>query len=450
LPQRTEIGIDCRKTLDMRISNAIAFTVGATSLALLSGCTTEVSPSAGSISSSTNTTIQPDTTSSTVKPAPSDPQIESSNDPTPTVAITPATTPTKSTLLPAPPDPPPSEDQLRGVSLRFESVFDVFSPTGIAWRDEDSAMYVTTQDGLVLRVDGDETSTVIDLSSQTAVLEPGSERGLLGIAFDSAAGRMFLNMTDKDHDTVVISYELANGVAIPDSRREVLAFDQPGLGHNGGRLLFDRDGNLYIGSGDGGGSNGRDAQDNSKLLGAILRIRPDPDGDGYEIPVDNPFADGELDRPEIWARGLRNPWGFSIDDGTGDLWIGDVGNEMYEEIDVIRSGEAGLNFGWYFFEGDTQRRSEIPDDLIPPIHTYPRSEGVAVMGGYVYRGDAIPSLRGAYVFGDLTSPIWAIGESGVTRLDAERVNTLVGWGEDPSGELYVLSLYDGVFRVVPA
>lgn len=311
-------------------------------------------------------------------------------------------------------------------------------------------MYVTTQDGMVLRAEGGETTTVIDLSSETAVLEPGSERGLLGIAFDPNDGRMFLNLTDIDHDTMVISFELADGVAIPDSRREVLAFDQPGLGHNGGRLLFDSNGNLYIGSGDGGGSNGRDAQDTSKLLGAILRIRPNGSGDGYEIPDDNPFADGEQDRPEIWARGLRNPWGFSIDEATGDLWIGDVGTEAFEEIDVIRAGESGLNFGWYFFEGDEQRRSEIPDDLTGPVHAYPRSEGVAVMGGYVYRGNEIPGLRGAYVFGDLTGPIWAIGESGVTRLDAERVNTLVGWGEDPSGELYLLSLVDGVFRVVPA
>ena len=310
-------------------------------------------------------------------------------------------------------------------------------------------MFVATETGQVHRV-GDELSQVVDLSAETAPVEPGSERGLLGLAFDPRNSRMYLDYTDLDNNTRVVSFELDDAaVAVPDSRREILFIDQPGLGHNGGRLLFDDDGNLYIASGDGGGSNGRDAQDTTKLLGVILRIAPSLDGESYAIPTDNPFADGVDDRPEVWARGLRNPWTFSLDDDTGDMWIGDVGNERREEIDIIPAGTSGPNFGWYWFEGTSQRFSEVPDGLVPPVYDYPRSQGVAVMGGYVYRGEAIPALRGAYLFGDLGGPIWAIGANGVTRLRVDPVNGLVGWGEDPSGELYLLGIYDGVFRLIP-
>jgi glucose/arabinose dehydrogenase len=310
-------------------------------------------------------------------------------------------------------------------------------------------MFVSTQTGQVHRV-GDTLSLVVDLSAETAPVEPGSERGLLGLAFDPRNSRMYLDYTDLDNNTRVISFELDDAaVAVPESRREILFIEQPGLGHNGGRLVFDHAGHLYIASGDGGGSNGRDAQDVTKLLGVILRVTPTLDGEAYEIPADNPFADGAADRPEVWARGLRNPWTFSLDDETGDMWIGDVGNQRREEIDLMPGGVSGLNFGWYWFEGSLQRYSDVPDGLTPPVYDYPRSEGVGVMGGHVYRGTAIPALRGAYLFGDLGGPIWAIGAGGVTRLQVDRINGLVGWGEDPSGELYLLGIYDGVYKLVP-
>ena len=124
-----------------------------------------------------------------------------------------------------------------------------------------------------------------------------------------------------------------------------------------------------------------------------MRIVPSLDDESYEIPADNPFADGIADRPEVWARGLRNPWTFSIDSPTGDMWIGDVGNDEREEISVMRGGERGLNFGWNFFEGNLQHiYFEAPANLVPPVHDYPRSTGVSVIGGYVYRGAAIPEL----------------------------------------------------------
>jgi glucose/arabinose dehydrogenase len=333
--------------------------------------------------------------------------------------------------------------------LGVDLVADVELPTAVAWRPGDAAMYVSTQDGLVRRVDGDATEVVLDLTAETVEAEPGSERGLLGVAFDPRDGRMFVDYTDLDQNTHVVSFEMIEGVADPTTRREVLFIEQPGLGHKGGRLVFDKAGNLIIGSGDGGGSNGRDAQDTTKLLGVLLRITPKLDGDGYDIPQDNPFADGVSDRPEVFVRGFRNPWTFSLDDETGDIWIGDVGNEEFEEIDVVPGGTSGQNFGWYWFEGNNQRRSDAPAGMSPPVYDYPHSEGVAVMAGHVYRGTQIPALRGAFLFSDLTGPVWAIGASGVTRLNAERVDTMVGWGEDPDGELYLLGLNDGVFRLVP-
>lgn len=364
----------------------------------------------------------------------------------------PATTTTTTTTLP--PDPPPPNEQFDALTFDLEFVSDVDKPTAAAWRPDDPAMYVSTQAGPIYRVLDGETTVVVDLTEETFEDLPGSERGILGLAFDPRDRRMFVNMTDADQDTRVISFELDGGVVIPDSRRQVLFIDQPAVGHNGGRMLFDAAGNLYIGSGDGGGSNGRDAQDTSKLLGAILRITPKLDGEGYDIPSDNPFADGQeragTDRPEVWARGFRNPWTFSIDEPTGDLWIGDVGNNEFEEISVMRGGTSGLNFGWYWFEGNNPRRGDAPEGMVPPVYDYPRSQGVAVMGGHVYRGELLPELRGAYLFGDLTGPIWAIGEQGVSRLSAPGVRTMTGWAEDPSGELYVLSLQDGVARLVRA
>jgi glucose/arabinose dehydrogenase len=365
----------------------------------------------------------------------------------PTTAAT--TSPPTAAPTTVPPDPPPPNTAFEGLALGLDLVADVEAPTGLAWRDGDPALYVSTQGGLLYRIVDGEIAVAGDLTGETIELLPGSERGLLGLAFDPRDGRLFVDLTDLDNNTRVVSFELRDGTIVPESRREVLSIEQPGVGHNGGRLVFDDTGNLYIGSGDGGGSNGRDAQDPSKLLGAILRITPRLDGDGYDIPPDNPFADGVADRPEVWARGFRNPWGFSIDDDTGDLWLGDVGNDDREEIDVIRAGERGGNYGWYYFEGTNQRYSDVPAGMIPPVYDYPHSEGVAVMGGYVYRGSAIPALRGAYLFADLTGPVWAVGADGVTRLALDPVNTMIGWGEDRDGELYLFSIYDGVFRLVP-
>lgn len=394
----------------------------------------------------------PPTEAAGTEPPPTDPTetvpattdaSANTTDPAATTTTTAATT----TTTTVPPDPPPPNDGFSGLAFGVDQVADVPKATGIAWRDGDPAMYVSTQPGPVYRVVDGEATVVLDLTDQTFPDTPGSERGVLGIAFDPRDGRMFIDFTDVDDHTRVVSYEIADGVAVPESRREVLFIEQPGVGHNGGRLYFDPEGNLLIASGDGGASNGWDAQDTTKLLGAMLRIRPLLDDEGYEIPADNPHADGVDDRPEILARGFRNPWTFSVDDDTGDIWIGDVGNNTIEEVSLLPRSQWGANFGWPYFEGNNQRHGGAPDGVIPPVYDYSHEVGAAVMGGHVYRGAAIPELRGAYLFADLTGPVWAIGADGVTRLDIERVRTITGWGEDADGEVYLLG-FEGVFRVV--
>jgi glucose/arabinose dehydrogenase len=326
--------------------------------------------------------------------------------------------------------------------------------TGMAWRPEDPALYLTTQDGRVHRVvDGQvQPDLTLDLTAIVTPYLDGSERGLLGIAFDPLdPQRMYLNYTGLDSHTRVVSYAVGpDGRAAPESVRELLFQEQPGVGHNGGGLAFDQAGHLFIALGDGGGSNGRDAQDMSLLLGAILRVDPRRDGPGYDVPPDNPFVGQPGVAPEIWAKGLRNPWRISIDHPTGDIWLGDVGNSEIEEIDLIPAGQRGLNFGWYFFEGTNQRHSGGPEGMVPPVWEYPHSVGPAVIGGYVYRGAALPGLTGAYVFADLGGTVWARGSEGVMELPVEVDGAITSFGEGPDGELYVLTLYGGGHRLVPA
>ena len=261
---------------------------------------------------------------------------------------------------------------------------------------------------------------------------------------------MFLHFNDRNSTTHIVSYANANGVVDTASRREVLTQEQPGLGHKGGQLLFDASGTLFVALGDGGGSRGRDAQDMAKLLGAILRIKPKLTEPGYDVPADNPFVGQPNVAPELWAKGLRNPWRFSIDTPTGDMWIGDVGEDSTEEIDVIRAGQSGLNFGWYFFEGTRQVSSNAPGEMTPPVYEYPHSTGIAVQGGHVYRGTAIPGLVGAYIFGDVNGTVWALGADGVVALPIRVGGTLSGFGMGPDGELYPQSLSRGIFKITPA
>jgi glucose/arabinose dehydrogenase len=372
-------------------------------------------------------------------------QTTSAPAPTTSPSSPPPTEPPAATTLP--PDPLPTVAQLEQAAVALQTVTELRIPVAITWRPGDPNPFVIGQAGPVWQLDSSGTATlVLDLTGRVTPFADGSERGLLGIAF-GPDGRIFLNFTDRSSNTTIVSMAMNGNVPDPATEWPILAIDQPGVGHNGGTLAFDAAGNLFVAMGDGGGSNGRDAQDPTKLLGTIMRIRPRLDGPGYDIPPDNPFVGHPEIRPEKYVYGFRNPWKFSIDEATGDIWLGDVGNESWEEIDRVPSGQAGGNYGWYWFEGTHERVDGAPDDLIGPVWEYSHDEGVAVIGGVVYRGTAIPSLRGAYLFGDVTGTIWALGADGVHRLPVD-LEGLAGFGEDPNGELWMVSIYGRVVRLV--
>jgi glucose/arabinose dehydrogenase len=299
-----------------------------------------------------------------------------------------------------------------------------------------------------------------------------SERGLLGIAFppdfDPVGGTFYIDYTDVNGDTVVAAVKVEGAdpdLADRSSLRALLHVDQPYANHNGGGLAFGPDGHLYIGMGDGG--SGGDPQGNGQrldtLLGKLLRIDVTGDagaGQPYGIPTDNPFTADTNRRPEIWAYGLRNPWRFSFDRETGDLWIGDVGQNSFEEIDRLAVGAlGGANFGWNIMEGrhcfnggDNCKRT----NLVLPTAEYDHSAGdCSVIGGYVYRGSAFPALVGAYVFGDECSGlIRGLVASGPDQQEPaallESHRTISSFGEDDDGELYLAELASGELYAVTA
>jgi glucose/arabinose dehydrogenase len=283
---------------------------------------------------------------------------------------------------------------------------------------------------------------------------------LLGLAFSPDGRFLYLDSTDRRGDTNVVEYAMGDGGA-PDlsTARLVLLVQQPRPTHNGGDLAFGPDGDLYIAMGDGGGAGDPygNGQNLSVLLGKILRIDPRPsDDEPYEVPVDNPFVGRPGTDSEIWAYGLRNPWRFSFDRETGDLWIGDVGQMSWEEVDHQPAGIGGENYGWDGMEGTHARAGATPViGPVAPVFEYPHEGGgCAVIGGYVYRGRAIPSLRGSYVFTDLcTGDVMAFRLRGAWAADVTdlrtHIDSPVSFGEDQEGELYVLSLTRGVVKIVP-
>jgi glucose/arabinose dehydrogenase len=298
----------------------------------------------------------------------------------------------------------------------------------------------------------------------------GGERGLLGIAFHPrypVDPRVFVNYTDRNGDTVVSWFPVRPDdpdVADPDAERVILSIDQPFGNHNGGALAFGPDGALYVSTGDGGG--GGDpigaGQRLDTLLGKILRIDVDAEpasGLAYAIPPDNPFVGRADARAEIWAFGLRNPWRISFDRATGDLWIGDVGQGRYEEIDVIPVGVGGLNFGWNLMEGFHCYPSGdgcLRDGLTLPVAEYDHDFGCSVTGGVVYRGVAQPLLVGGYLFADSCSGnVWLLdaslpeGAGPVLTLGSGR--NISGFGEDEAGEVYATDIASGeLLRIVAA
>ncbi|MFB6286035.1 MAG: sorbosone dehydrogenase family protein [Candidatus Bipolaricaulia bacterium] len=325
--------------------------------------------------------------------------------------------------------------------------------------DGSDRLFVVDQPG-VIRVLANEqlrSTPFLDIRDRVSF---GGERGLLSVAFHprfAETGRLYVNYTRaSDGATVVAEYHVNDdGSRVdPDSERVLLTVDQPFSNHNGGQLQFGPDGDLYVGMGDGGaGGDPRDnGQDLSTLLGALLRIDVEPqNGQPYGIPSDNPFV-GQADaRDEIFAYGLRNPWRFSFDRCTGDLFLADVGQNDWEEVDLI---EAGGNYGWNVMEGNHCFRTADCDEtgLERPIAEYSHSQGCSITGGYVYRGSDVPDLVGHYLFADFCSGrIWSTfpTESGEWTMN-QLMDTdlrISSFAEGPDGELYVIDIGGGVYQV---
>ncbi|MEW5989936.1 MAG: PQQ-dependent sugar dehydrogenase [Chloroflexota bacterium] len=339
--------------------------------------------------------------------------------------------------------------------------------------DDSGRLLIATKAGQVRIVrDGIlEPDPMLDISS---LVSTGGEQGLLGIAIHPAFPgdpRVVVNYTDVDGDTVVATYRL--DPADPDrldaaTATTILVVDQPFPNHNGGAVAFGPDGYLYIGLGDGGagGDPLESGEHLDTLLGKILRLDVDAagaDGAPYATPPDNPFVSVAGARPEIWLTGLRNPWRFAFDRVTGDLWIGDVGQGAWEEVDVAPDGVGGLDFGWDRMEGSHCFEPETGcprDGLTLPATEYGHDLGCTIIGGAVYRGALQPVLVGGYLFGDYCSGrLWAIPAVAAAAAAGHegpvvpvRVGTagggLVAFGEDARGELYAANLDGAISRVI--
>ena len=362
-----------------------------------------------------------------------------------------------------PTDPEPVEDGVLALELVTDAVASpvyVTSPPGDASRLfilEKAGRVRVVRDGVLL------DDPFLDIADATS---DAGERGLLGMAFHpdyADNGFVFVHHTDLDGDTRLLRYTASSEEeADPASATVLLQVTQPFSNHNGGQIAFGPDGMLYVGLGDGGsgGDPQGNGQDPSTLLGTLLRIDVDG-GAPYAVPADNPFVSDPDGADEVWVYGLRNPWRFSFDALTGDLWIGDVGQNRVEEISLQPASSAGgENYGWNVMEGSLCYEADSCDTsgLTLPVHEYEHPEGCSVTGGYVYRGQAIPWLEGRYLFGDFCSGfVRSFVLSGGSAEDVQDhsgelgdVGSLVSFGEDAAGELYVVDIGGAVHRIVPA
>ncbi len=383
----------------------------------------------------------------------------------------------RTTTQPPDPDPPATTPPAVEVTLGTQSVATGLErPVFVTAPRGDARLFIVEQGGTIRILEGSSLrgQAFLDISAQ---VQFGGERGLLGLAFApdyASSGLFYVNYTDVDGDTIIARYRASGnpGVADAESAEILLNIRQPFGNHNGGTLAFGLDEFLYIGMGDGGGADdpGNRAQNDATLLGKMLRIDVSGGpGSGYSIPPSNPFAGQALPLPEIWAKGLRNPYRFSFDRVMGDLYIGDVGQRESEEISVEPVGSAGgLNFGWRLMEGSAcfNPASGCNDgSLTLPVHDYSHDDGrCSVTGGYVY-GGSIASIFGHYFFADFCSGevfsfVWS-GGSGITTLTDRTAalappggfQSITGFGEDGFGELYIVQFGSGdstgqVLRIV--
>ncbi len=378
----------------------------------------------------------------------------------------PASLPPVSSSLPAVSAslPPVSLEPLPAVSLEPLKA-DFENPIAGAALPGTDSLLIAERAGRVILVNRDDagqvTSTETALDIEKLVGSTDAERGLLGIAVRPDGSELFVSYTSaQDGSSQLDSYKLKGDQVEPSTRKNVLSVEQPYENHNGGHIAFGPDGFLYMSLGDGGSSGDPDgnAQNRAVLLGKILRLDPDAE---QAVAADNPFVTTPGAQPQIWLTGVRNPWRFSFDSATGDLWVGDVGESQTEEINFLpasQGGGRGANLGWDIYEGTAEFEDPNPaagassaGPFTQPLVSYSHDEGCSVTGGVVYRGKAIPALQGTYLYTDFCIP-----EIQTIRLDPDpRVEPLgvelpstAGFFEDSSGEILVISLTEGVFQLV--
>ena len=356
------------------------------------------------------------------------------------------------------PGPGPGDSAaLQLVTGALSSPLYVLAPSG-----DTNRLFVVEQDGAirVLHHDSLLATPFLDVSGH---ITSGGERGLLSLAFHpgyAQNGLFFIDFTDAHGDTRVVRYRVSADPDVADSTSgdTILAVAQPFANHNGGMLLFGSDAKLYVGLGDGG--SGGDPLGNGQNLGTLLGkiLRLDVDLPAPYVPADNPFVGAAGARGEIWAYGLRNPWRFSFDRASGQLYIADVGQSAWEEVDVEAAGSpGGENFGWNVMEGNHCYAASSCDrtGLVAPVTEYSHSDGCSVTGGYVYRGARVRALQGLYLYGDYCNG-WVRSFRYAGGLATEPrdwpalavIGGLSSFGEDARGEVYLTSLSGNLYRIV--
>jgi glucose/arabinose dehydrogenase len=361
-----------------------------------------------------------------------------------------------------PPDQPPGEVRLVEVASGLQFPVLVTAPPGDAQR-----LFVVEKRGVVriIRNGALLPAFFLDLRGQVST---GGEQGLLGLAFHpqyAANGLFIVSYTNPAGHTRVSTMRVSADPDRADAASEAvfLALDQPFGNHNGGHVAFGPDGHLYVGLGDGGsaGDPGNRAQNTADLLGSMLRYAVNAQGQ-VSVPADNPFVGQAGARDEIWSYGLRNPWRFSFDRGTGDLYIADVGQNRREEVNVSPAAQGtgrGANYGWRIMEGTLCFQPMAgcnQQGLVLPVLDYPHPEGCSITGGYVYRGQALPALRGHYFYGDYCGG-WIrsfrySGGAAIDRREWPALHTggqITSFGEDAAGEVYVVTAGGRILRLEP-
>lgn len=354
-------------------------------------------------------------------------------------------------------DPAPSEiAQLQLVAGGLKAPLYVSAPPS------DPRVFIVEQPGRIRIVKNGSllAAPFLDITDRVSY---GGERGLFSVAFHplyAKNGLFYVDYTDKNGDTHVERYSVTKepDVADPSSATLLLKIEQPYANHNGGLVVFGPDGMLYIGMGDGGsgGDPKGNGQNKESLLGKMLRIDVDH-GNPYATPADNPYAKDPRARPEIWAIGLRNPWRYAFDSTDGLLYVADVGQNKWEEIDVVSAKQAGLNYGWNTMEANHCFKSAqcSSNGLVTPALEYDHSQGCSITGGLVYRGKDIPALQGHYFYGDyclgwIRSFKYADGKiTQKNQWDFGMANNIMSFGEDAQHEMYVCFQNGKVYKLVP-